>query len=52
MAKNDDGDKTDPCPPPPGGCGGRGWVIEVFQGNTRKVECFTCRGSGRIPKME
>jgi hypothetical protein len=47
MAKNDD---TEPCPPPPGGCGGKGWVEENLNGKTRKVDCFTCYGSGRIPK--
>ena len=53
MGKKDDEktDDTDPCPPPPGGCGGSGIVIDNFNGQRKKSDCFTCHGSGRIPKQ-
>jgi hypothetical protein len=44
--------ETDPCPNPPGGCGGQGWVTETNdKGQTRRIDCYTCGGSGRVPKM-
>ncbi len=52
MAKEEkkDNDETEDCPPPPGGCGGSGEVEELFNGGRRLVQCFTCYGSGKIPK--